>query len=598
MELHIVDITIIVIYLIAMIIAGSYMSGKASVDLDSYFLGGKRISWYYLSVSNAGGMFDISGTMWLVYITFVYGMKSVFIPWIWPLFNQIFLMVYLAAWLRRSNVLTGAEWITTRFDQETTGGRLAHLVTVLFSIVSIIGFLSYGFVGIGKFAKIFLPWDWSPHVYGIIITVATGIYVVRGGMFGVILTDVLQYILMTISAVVIAVIAMSKVSPDMLAAVTPKGWDNILFGWHLNLNWTGIMSSVNAKIAADGYSLFTVFIMMAVFKGIFVSLAGPVATQSLQRILAAKNPKEAAKINGLSVIVVSIPRYLMIGGLTALALAFFSPELKAMGSKIDFELILPFAIKNFIPVGLMGLLLAGMLSAYMSTTSSFLNLGPAYIVNDLYKKYFRPNESNKTYVRMSYLVSIIVTVLSIVFGLYIGSVNAATQWIVSALWGGSAAANILKWYWWRFNSYGYFCGMLAGLLIALVMPLLFPETNALYAYPYILAISGIGSVAGALMTKPENEELLIKFYTSVRPWGFWKPIKEKAKLMNPGFKENKNFGRDMTNILIGTIWQISLMAAPLAFVFKYWHLLIIMVVISLVTSYLLKKNWYEKLEED
>ena len=132
-------------------------------------------------------------------------------------------------------------------------------------------------------------------MYAIIITVATGIYVVRGGMFGVILTDVLQYVLMTISALIIAVIAMSRISPGMLAAVTPKGWDNILFGWHLNLNWTGIMNSVNAKIAADGYSLFTIFIMMAIFKGIFVSTAGPVATQSLQRILAAKNPKEAAK---------------------------------------------------------------------------------------------------------------------------------------------------------------------------------------------------------------------------------------------------------------------------------------------------------------
>ncbi len=598
MELHFIDVTIIIIYLIAMIIAGSYMSGKASVDLDAYFLGGKKIPWYYLSVSNAGGMFDISGTMWLVYITFVYGMKSVFIPWIWPLFNQIFLMVYLAAWLRRSNVLTGAEWITTRFAQDTTGGKLAHLVTVIFSIVSIIGFLSYGFVGIGKFAKIFLPWDLSPHVYGIIITVATGIYVVKGGMFGVILTDVLQYILMTVSAVIIAVIAMSKVSPDMLAAVTPSGWNNILFGWHLNLDWNGIMNSVTAKIAADGYSLFTIFIMMALFKGLFVSLAGPVATQSLQRILAAKNPKEAAMINGLSVIVVSIPRYLMIGGLTALALAFFSPQLNAMGGKIDFELILPFAIKNFIPAGLMGLLLAGMLSAYMSTTSSFLNLGPAYIVNDLYKKYFKPNESNKTYIKVSYIVSIIVTILSIAFGLYIGSVNAATQWIVSALWGGSAAANILKWYWWRFNSYGYFWGMLAGLLIALIMPLIFPETNALFAYPYILAISTVGSIAGTLMTKPENEDLLIKFYTSVRPWGVWKPIQEKAKLLNPEFRENKNFKKDVANIVTGIIWQISLMAAPLAFVFKYWHLLVILVILSIITTFMLKKNWYEKLEKD
>lgn len=574
------------------------MSRKASIDLDSYFLGSKKIPWYFLSVSNAGGMFDISGTMWLVYILFVYGMKSVFIPWIWPLFNQIFLMVYLAVWLRRSNVLTGAEWISTRFDQKTTGGRFAHLVTVIFSVVSIIGFLSYGFVGIGKFAKIFLPWDWSPEVYAVIITIATGIYVIRGGMFGVIVTDVLQYILMTISGIIIAVIAMNQVSPDMLAAVVPNGWENILFGWKLDLDWSGIMESVNARIASDGYSLFTIFIMMTLFKGLFVSMAGPVATQALQRILAARTPREAAMMNGLAVLVVSLPRYLMIGGLTVLALVFFSPQLKAMGSNIDFELILPFAINNFIPVGLMGLLLAGMLSAYMSTTSSFLNLGPAFIVNDLYKKYFKPNASNKTYIKASYIVSALVTIASIGFGLVVESVDTATQWIVGALWGGSAAANVLKWHWWRFNSYGYFWGMLAGLLIALIMPVAFPGTNPLFVYPYILLISGLGSVLGTLFTKPENEELLMKFYNSVRPWGFWKPIKEKAKLLNPDFRENKDFGRDMINILVGIIWQIALMAAPLALVIKNWNLMIILIVLTLLTSYILKKNWYEKLETD
>jgi solute:Na+ symporter, SSS family len=177
MRLHYIDIAVVIVYLLVIIAAGSLMSRRASEDLNAYFLGGKKIPWYILSISNSGGMFDISGTMWLVTIAFVYGMQSVFIPWIWPLFNQIFLMIYLAVWIRRSNVMTGAEWITTRFDQETNGGRLAHLVTVLFSVVSIIGFLSYAFVGVGKFSAIFLPLDWSPHLYAIIVTVATGIYV-------------------------------------------------------------------------------------------------------------------------------------------------------------------------------------------------------------------------------------------------------------------------------------------------------------------------------------------------------------------------------------------------------------------------------------
>ena len=598
MELSIIDIAIVIVYMVGMVVAGSYMSRRASKDLGSYFLGGNKIPWYALSFSNAGGMFDISGTMWLVYLAFVYGMKSVFIPWIWPFFNKIFMMVYIAAWLRRSNAMTGAEWITTRFDQDTQGGRLAHLIVVIFSTISIIGFLSYGFVGIGKFAAIFLPWDWSPHVYAIIITGITGIYVVGGGMFGIVLTDILQYMLMTISAVIIAVIAMTRVSSDMLAAVTPAGWENIWFGWHVNLDWTGIMESVNTKIMEDGYSLFTVFIMAAIFKGLFVSMAGPVPTQSLQRIFAAKSPREAALMAGLSSFVVAIPRYLMIGGLTVLALAFFSPTLNAMGSDVDFELILPFAISNFIPVGLMGILLAGMLSAHMSTTSSFLNVTPAYIVNDIYKKYFRPDASDKTYVRASYLVTAIVAVVSILFGLVVESVDSATQWIVSALWGGYAAANVLKWHWWRFNGHGYFWGMLSGLAVALLLPLLFPEAHALYAYPYILAISALGSVLGTLLNEPENDELLISFYMSVRPWGFWGPIKEKVLRQIPDFEVNKDFGRDAANVGIGIIWQVSIMGAPLALVTKNWETLIVLVAIIVATSYSLKKNRYDKLARD
>ena len=417
-------------------------------------------------------------------------------------------------------------------------------------------------------------------------------------MFGIVLTDILQYMLMTISAVIIAVIAMTRVSSDMLAAVTPAGWENIWFGWHVNLDWTGIMESVNTKIMEDGYSLFTVFIMAAIFKGLFVSMAGPVPTQSLQRIFAAKSPREAALMAGLSSFVVAIPRYLMIGGLTVLALAFFSPTLNAMGSDVDFELILPFAISNFIPVGLMGILLAGMLSAHMSTTSSFLNVTPAYIVNDIYKKYFRPDASDKTYVRASYLVTAIVAAVSILFGLVVESVDSATQWIVSALWGGYAAANVLKWHWWRFNGHGYFWGMLSGLAVALLLPLLFPEAHALYAYPYILAISALGSVLGTLLNEPENDELLISFYMSVRPWGFWGPIKEKVLRQIPDFEVNKDFGRDAANVGIGIIWQVSIMGAPLALVTKNWETLIVLVAIIVATSYSLKKNWYDKLARD
>src|SRR5690349_15422636 len=115
MKLSVLDISIIVGYLVITILIGFIMHSRASRSLKNYFLGGNELPWYMLGLSNASGMFDISGTMWMVTLLFVYGLKSVWIPWLWPVFNQIFLMMYLSAWLRRSNVLTGAEWIQTRF---------------------------------------------------------------------------------------------------------------------------------------------------------------------------------------------------------------------------------------------------------------------------------------------------------------------------------------------------------------------------------------------------------------------------------------------------------------------------------------------------
>ncbi len=156
MKLHLLDVLIIVAYIAATLILGFWIAKRASKSLKSYFLGGNEMPWWILGISNASGMFDISGTMLLVYWLFVYGLKSIWIPWVWPVFNQIFLMVYLSTWLRRSGVMTGAEWIRFRFG-DGEGAKLAHMIVVVFAIVNVIGFLAYGFIGIGKFAAAFLP---------------------------------------------------------------------------------------------------------------------------------------------------------------------------------------------------------------------------------------------------------------------------------------------------------------------------------------------------------------------------------------------------------------------------------------------------------
>ncbi|MCF8215097.1 MAG: sodium:solute symporter, partial [Chitinophagaceae bacterium] len=117
MQLHWLDLLIIMAYLVMTLFLGFYLSKRASKDLSSYFLGGNTMKWYMLGLSNASGMWDISGTMWTVMILFVYGLKSAWIPWLWPVWNQVFVFVFLAAWMRRSNAMTGAQWISFRFGE-------------------------------------------------------------------------------------------------------------------------------------------------------------------------------------------------------------------------------------------------------------------------------------------------------------------------------------------------------------------------------------------------------------------------------------------------------------------------------------------------
>ena len=136
-----------------------------------------------------------------------------------------------------------------------------------------------------------------------------------------------------------------------------------------------------------------------------------------------------------------------------------------------------------------------------------------YIVNDLYLKYFKPEASAKTISRVNYFVGILLVVISTIFGFFAKDVNNVLQWVVSALYGGYIAANVLKWHWWRFNASGYFWGMTSGTIAALVFPLVFEKTLDLYYFPLILILSFAGSILGSLSRPPTNYRVLKEFYS-------------------------------------------------------------------------------------
>jgi Na+/proline symporter len=598
-----VDIGIIAAYIVVIMAAGFAMSKIASRNLKSYFLGGNIVPWYILGVANASGMFDITGTMWLVMTIFVYGLKGIFLPWVWPVFNQVFLMIFLAAWLRRSNVMTGAQWITTRFGN-SLGSFLSHISVVIFALVSVIGFLAYDFRGMGKFAQIFFPWDLSPNTYAIILMGVTTIYVIFGGMLSVTVTDVIQYVLMTLASILIAGVAMYHVSAADIAAAVPAGWHNLFFGWKLNLDWSQHIPALNERILKDGWELFSLFIMMVLFKGILLSIAGPAPNYDMQRILSTRSPKEAAKMSWFVSVVLFFPRYLMVTGIVVLGLVFFREEIVKMGGSFDVEQVLPNVIGRFLPPGLIGFALAGLLAAFMSTFTSTINAGASYVVNDLYKKHIKKDAPDKHYVRASYLCSIIVVVVGIAFGFMTESVNTVTQWIVAGLWGGYAAPNVLKWYWWRFNGMGYFGGMISGIAAAMVLPLIFPQSTLfgiernMVLFFFILLAGTVASIVITLLTKPEDEEVLKKFYRQVRPWGFWGPISDMVCREDPGFKPNTNFKRDMLNSAVGIVWQSTFVLIPVYLVIKNFRNMWISIAVLVVTSIFLKFNWIDKMEEN
>ncbi|UOY05885.1 Na+:solute symporter [Muricauda sp. SCSIO 64092] len=622
--MDVIDSSIIVIYVLLTLLVGIWVSKKASKGLDSYFLGGKNIKWYYLGLSNGSGMFDVSGTTWMVGMLFLYGAKSFMHMWLWPVFNQVFLMMFLAVWIRRSNIMTGSEWILTRFG-DGKAGRASHSIIAIFAVISAVGFIAYFFEGVGKFLMIILPWNiplelgdvlllTSEQSYALIIIALTTIYTVKGGMFSVVATEVLQYIIMVIAGILIAGYAFFAISDVEINVVISEEWRTIFFGSELGTHWDAKFKAFDDLIDTQGYKMFGAFVGMSLLKGFFASIAGPVPSFDFQRILSTRTVKEAAYMSGFTNLVLYIPRYLLISGIVVIALVVLAPEMgTGQGlSSDDLEVILPKVVNDHIPVGVKGLLLAGLLAAFMSTFSAFVNASSAYIVNDIYKKYVKPKATNRHYIKISHAASFAVVALGVFMGFFAESINSLTLWISSALYGGYVAANFLKWVWWRFNGWGYFWGMLAGLFIATVQFFLdqskmhfvegswlyqISNTQAIYLFPLIFGFSLLGCYLGTYFTKPTDMGVLKSFYKSVRPWGWWRPVYNCLRVEDTTFQRNKDFWLDMMNCLIGIVWQSSMIVLPIYLLIRDYPKTIIALIVFLATTLILKYTWLDRVKK-
>jgi SSS family solute:Na+ symporter len=191
---------------------------------------------------------------------------------------------------------------------------------------------------------------------------------------------------------------------------------------------------------------------------------------------------------------------------------------------------------------------------------------------------------------------VVVVVVGVVFGFMARNVNDILQWIVGGLYGGYVAANILKWFWWRFNANGFFWGMVVGIVAALLMP--YVTTGLpLYWWPVLFALSMTASIIGTYAAPPTEMAVLKSFYKTVRPWGFWQPVHALVVADDATFQANKNFRLDMFNVVIGTIAQLCLTILPMYAITHMNMELLVVVILLIGIGFILKRTWWDKLED-
>ena len=575
-RLSTIDIVIIFAYLAVVITLGMWMKRRAAKNIGSYFLGERQLPWWALAMSGSSSYFDITGTMWIVSLFVTIGLKGMWVQWIWGFIIPAFYLAYMGKWIRRSGVMTGSEWMETRFGSGKAG-EAARASYTLYAVLTITAFLAYGATGMGKFGSVYLPFN--EHVCAALIIGITGIYVIMGGFHGVVMVEIFQTIVLSAGALVIAYLGFTHVTPEMLAAKVPTHWGSLIPQWRLD-------------IADPAYQLFGALLIIWVMKGLLLSLSGPEQLYDFQRFLAAKNPKDASKLGALWGIIHTV-RWPMAMGLAVLGIV-------GLAQQGDPEKVLPSVIQQMLPAGLRGFAIAALLSGFLATFNSTVNGGASYIVKDIYHKYINPKASDRKLIYASYISSALLIIMGISIGFAAKSINQMFTWIMGTLGAGVLMPNVLRWYWWRLNGWGYAAGAVSGMALSLIQAFV-PALSALplfVTFPVIVLIVLAITIIVTFGTEATDEKTLREFYTEVRPAGFWGAVARQMKGLDGGLPQRNSFHLDMANALLGIPWIAAMWMCPIYIVLHRFNEALLAGGIVLVASVVLYFTWYRKLEED
>jgi SSS family solute:Na+ symporter len=593
----ILDYSIVIIYLVIMIGIGVYFQRKASSGINSYFLGDRGLPWWALGASGMSSNLDVSGTMINTAFIFALGAVGFFIEIRGGVtLIMAFLMIFQGKWNRRALVMTLAEWMHFRFGKDRQGD-VARLIAAFSIIIMTIAMITYFAIGSGKFIGEFLGipafWGLSSEFWAAALMIFLAmIYTVASGLYGVVWTDVFQGALIFSTIIYVCALSFFQFNlPEFFQVSVPVRDGGFMAIETTREAWTSMIPSWKLNMPAEStYSIYNLFGIAILFYIIKVTIEGSGGTSQymIQRFFASRSDRESGLLSLFWTFLLSF-RWPFIAAIAIMGVSF--------GSIQDPETVLPVVINRLVPVGIKGLLVAGLMAAAMSTFDSTVNAGAAYWVKDIYQTYLNPKATEKQLLLHSRWSSIIIVVLGLLFTLAIRNINEIWGWITSSLGAGLLIPTLARWYWWRMNGYGFAAGTVAGMGAAVLQRIFLPHIPEYSAFIIATVSSLVGMVIATYVSKPTDENILLEFYKKTRPFGLWKPIRQRiapAKLTEIN-QENR---RDIISTFFAVPWQIVLFLTGMAVMFKRWDEFLWLGLILVILSTGLYFNWFKHLSTE
>jgi len=594
--LQLVDYLIIAVYLISIIVFGIYLERKASTSIDSYFLGNRNMPWWVLGASGMASNTDLAGTMIISALIYAVGAKGFFIEIRGGVvLIMAILMIFMGKWNRRAHVMTLAEWMRFRFG-EGREGNTARIISAIANLMFAVGAMSFFTVAGGKFLGQFL--GINDNLASIALVSLALIYTAASGFYGVVWTDVFQGVLIFIAIIYVCVLALQTATiPDTFSVSIPAGDVFKLQQWNF-ADWSSISPSLTLDLPGD-YSAFNLFggvIFFYLIKECMAGIGGG-GGYMVQRYFAAKSDREAGLLSLFWILLLSF-RWPLVTAFAMLGIHYGATQSVIS----DPELILPTVIGEYVPVGIKGILIACFIAAAMSTFDSIVNSSAAYWVKDIYQAYLKPEASSRELLTQSRLASVVIVVVGMLFSYQIKNINEIWGWLTLGLGAGLAIPLVLRWYWWRFNGYGFAIGTAAGMLAAIVTKAFIInnidsqlQEYALFLIPSISSL--IGCIIGTFTTRPTDLQVIDNFYKVTRPFGFWGIVRKNlpANIQQKIKNENR---RDIVSTLIAIPWQLTLFMLGITFMMKRWDIFGTLLAVFIVLSIALYFTWFKHLSKE